>query len=375
VTRSLALIYLASFGAMVNFNLMLGVTPIFAVASGHGAFGGALATSVFMFSTVAAEVVTTRVMARLGGQRVLAIGLALLCVPALALLVDGSLALIIAVCIVRGVGFALVLISGASMVAALAPEGKRGEGIGIYGIVVGVPAIFALPFGVGLVEQLGFAPLFIVSGAIGALAVVVALVPLPAGDIAEVHGMLRVLRSPGVARLAIIFSATTLASGLLLTYLPIAAGSTFTSAVAALALLVIQLTATIARWFAGRYGDRHDAWRLLLPAAGVIVVGLLVMLFAPQLVILGAAVFGLGFGVLQNCTLHLMFESTGPAGYGASSAIWNIAYDVGLGVGALSFGLLGADYALGVSVALVAIAAIAVVRRSGSSASNHVTEG
>jgi predicted MFS family arabinose efflux permease len=375
VNRSLGLIYLTSFGAMISFYLMLGITPIFAVANGHGSFGGALTTSVFMFATVAAELVTTRVMSRLGNQRALALGVLLLCVPALALLLNGSLALILVVCIVRGAGFALVIIASAAMVAALAPEGKRGEGLGIYGVVVGVPSTFALPFGVGLVEHLGFAPLLIVSGALGLLGVLVALVPLPSSEVHEVHGMLRALRQAGVLRLAIVFSATTLASGLLLTYLPIAAGAGFTSAVAALALLAVQLSATIARWVAGRFADRHDARLLLLPAMALILGALLVILFAPSLVIVGTAIFGTGFGLLQNASLHLMFESSGPAGYGASSAIWNIAYDVGLGTGALVFGLLGADYALGVSVALVAIAAIAVVRRSGSSASSQHAPG
>ena len=104
-------------------------------------------------------------------------------------------------------------------------------------------------------------------------------------------------------------------------------------------------------------------------------VGLLVILLAPSVVILGAALFGIGFGILQNTSLHLMFETAGPNGYGAASAIWNVAYDAGLSIGALAFGLLGADYALGVSAALVAIASIAVVRRIGSSASSQHTPG
>jgi predicted MFS family arabinose efflux permease len=375
VTRSLGLIYLTSFGSMISFYLMLGVTPIFAVANGHGSFGGALSTSVFMFATVAAELVTTRVMGRLGNQRALGLGAVLLCVPSLVLLLDGSLATILIVCIVRGAGFALVIIASAAMVAALAPEGKRGQGLGIYGVVVGVPSTFALPFGVALVEHLGFAPLLVISGALGMLGVLVVVVRLPASTVEEVHGMLRALRAPGVLRLAIVFSATTLASGLLLTYLPIAAGAGFSSGVAALALLAVQLSATVTRLLAGRFADRRDARLLLLPAMALIFVALLVILFAPHLVILGTAIFGAGFGLLQNASLHLMFESTGPAGYGASSAIWNIAYDIGLGTGALVFGLLGADYALGVSVALVAIAAIAAVRRSGSSASSQHTPG
>ncbi len=375
MNRSLLLVYIASFAGLATFNLMLGVTPIFTVANGHGDFGGAMSTAVFMLSTVAFDLLITRVMTAIGGQRTLALGVVLLGVPAIAFLFNGSLAVILAVSVLRGAGLALVVVAGAAMVAALATEGKRGEGIGLYGVVIGVSAIIALPFGVALVEHLGFTPIFLFAGISGLLGLLVAIVPLPVTPVDEVHGMLRALRLPGILRLSIMFAAATLASGLLITYLPIAAGNGFTSATAALALLAIQLTSTVSRLVAGRIADRRDPHALLLPGLGITVAGLLVVLLAPSIVVVGAALFGVGFGVLQNTSLHLMFETAGPSGYGAASAIWNVAYDAGLFLGALAFGLLGADYALGVSAALVAIASIAVIRRSGSSASSQHTPG
>lgn len=375
MNRSLGLVYLTSFGANISFYLMLGVTPIFTLAAGHGTFAAAATTSIFMFATVAAELLTTRVMRRIGSQRTLALGIVLLCLPAAALLVDDSLGVILAVCIVRGVGFAFVIIAAAAMVAALAPAGKRGQSLGIYGVALGIPSTFALPAGVGLVDQVGFANLLTVSALLALFGVLMWVVPLPASTVDDVHGMVQALRSPNVLRLAIVFSTTTLASGLLLTYLPIAAGAGFSHAVAALALFAVQLSSTVSRLLAGRFADRRDGRVLLLPGIVLIIVGVLVVLLAPPLVILATTIFGFGFGILQNTTLHLMMESTGPAGYDASSAVWNIAYDVGLGIGALVFGLLGAGYALGASAALVAIAAIAVVTRSGSSASSQHTPG
>lgn len=375
VNRALLLVYLVSFGGLTTFNLMLGVTPIFTVAQGHGDFGGAMSTAVFMLSTVVFDLVVTRVMAVIGGQRTLALGVALLGLPVLVFLLNGSLAVILAVSVLRGAGLALVVVAGAAMVAAFAADGKRGEGIGLYGVVIGAAAIIALPFGVALVEHLGFTPIFLFAGVTGALGLLVAVIPLPSTRTDEVHGLLAALRLPGILRLSVMFAAATLASGLLVTYLPIAAGSGFSSATAALALLAIQVTSTATRWVAGRYADRRDARRLLLPGLAITVGGLLVVLLAPSLVIAGAAVFGIGFGVLQNTSLHLMFETAGPSGYGAASAIWNVAYDAGLSLGALAFGLLGADYALGVSAALVAIASIAVVSRRGSSASSQHTPG
>jgi predicted MFS family arabinose efflux permease len=50
--------------------------------------------------------------------------------------------------------------------------------------------------------------------------------------------------------------------------------------------------------------------------------------------------FGAGFGVTQNASLALMFDRVSPSGYDAASALWSLAYDGGLGLGAAGFGVL-----------------------------------
>ena len=50
--------------------------------------------------------------------------------------------------------------------------------------------------------------------------------------------------------------------------------------------------------------------------------------------------FGAGFGATQNVTLALMMDRSQPHEYGRTSALWNLAYDGGFGVGAIGLGLL-----------------------------------
>jgi hypothetical protein len=42
----------------------------------------------------------------------------------------------------------------------------------------------------------------------------------------------------------------------------------------------------------------------------------------------------MGFGVTQNATQTLMYDRVAESGYGAVSAVWNLAYDGGMGLGA-----------------------------------------
>lgn len=82
----------------------------------------------------------------------------------------------------------------------------------------------------------------------------------------------------------------------------------------------------------------------------------LVLVGTPIAVLAGMALFGVGFGVSQNASLNLMFNRVSSAGYGAVSALWNLAYDAGMGLGAAGYGVLAAQ--TGYPVAFVVTGAL-----------------
>jgi predicted MFS family arabinose efflux permease len=132
---------------------------------------------------------------------------------------------------------------------------------------------------------------------------------------------------------------------------------------AAFALLAQAATATLARWWAGQYGDRRGPAALLVPAvlaAGIGVLAL-VAIASPAAAVAGMLLFGAGFGVAQNATLSLMFERVPPSGYGTVSAMWNMAYDAGLGVGAAGFGVVAARTGYPLAFALTAALVLAAL--------------
>jgi len=161
-----------------------------------------------------------------------------------------------------------------------------------------------------------------------------------------------------------------MAVGIVVTFLPLAV--TRTSAdVAALALLVQPAAAIGGRWLAGRYGDRHGPARLLAPGVLLAAAGMLTLSLAayPAAVIAGAAVFGAGFGITQNASLVLMYDRSPESYVSAVGALWNLAYDGGMGVGAAGFGLLVVHTGYPVAFALTAAllpAGLAGTRTAGT---------
>jgi predicted MFS family arabinose efflux permease len=368
VNRPLLLVFMASFGAMAGFFLLLSVVPLYAESVGAGGVGAGLATGALMATTVAGELAVPRLLARFGHRAVLAVGLVLLGAPALALPAATTLPAILAVNLTRGLGFAVCVVVGGALVAALVPPERRGEGLGLYGIVVGMPGVAFLPLGVWLVDQAGY-PVVFVAGAVATLAGLVVVPGLPGRrpTADPPVGVVAGLRTPALIRPAVTFAATAMAAGVVVTFLPLAV-TEGPEGLVPLALFVQAAVVTAGRWWAGGYGDRHGPARLLVPgvvatAAGI---GALVLVDRPAVVLAAMALFGSGFGVIQNASMATMLNRVAPSAYGTVSAIWNLAYDLGMGVGAFGFGLVAARTgyppAFAVTAAIVLVALVPVAR-------------
>jgi MFS family permease len=341
ISPALLLRFVSIIASSVSFYLPLAVMPLFADASGsHG--GAGLANGALLLATVAGELVTPRFVARVGYRWALGAGLTLLGAPALLLLTFSSFPMILLVGGLRGLGFAVTVVAGGALTAALIPDERRGEGLALVGLVGGVPSLVALPFGVWAANHWGFGIVFVIT-AVAPLAAIVTLPGLPGckPTARGQHGVLSGLRNRAIMRPATIFAASASAAGVVVTFLPLAMAHR-ASWVAPAALFLQPTAATLGRWVAGRLGDHGGQTRLLVPSVTLAVIGMAAMAITASapIVVAGAATFGVGFGVLQNASLSLMYARVPKSGYGAVSAIWNAGYDVGMAAGAIGVGVL-----------------------------------
>jgi predicted MFS family arabinose efflux permease len=376
ISGPLALVFLSTFGALAGFYLLLSVTPRYAAAAGSGSAGAGLVTGVLLLGTVAAELAAPVLMKRFTHRTLLVAGAVLLGAPTLALLARGSMAVIVTVSVIRGFGFGLSTVLGGALTAMLLPPQRRGEGLGLYGVVDTVPGVVALPAGLWLAGHYGM-PLVVVLTAAAALVPLVAFpwLPAAAGRGADDHGaagdrpadrgpadrgpaergaaergaaeaptehpvgLLDGLRHAGQLRPSLIFATSTVAAGVVVSFLPLASG--VSSNVAAAGLLAQALAATLGTWWAGRYGDRRGHARLLAPGLAIASLGMTAMIWPalPAAVIVGMCLFGTGFGILQNATFVMMIDRMPASGLGTASALWSLAYDAGYGAGPAVFGL------------------------------------
>jgi predicted MFS family arabinose efflux permease len=386
LTRPLLVRFVSIAGSATSFYLLLSCVPLYARSAGASASLAGLATSALTLASVAAYLVAPRLMARYGYRLVLAGGLLALGLPALALALSANIAVIMTGCVIRGIGFAFTCVAGGTISVALLPPGRRGEGLALVGFVSGVPAVATLPLGVWLAAHVGFRPV-LVAGGVAALAGLASVPWLPRSGTVLAHqaadrplGVVAIVRDPALLRTAVMFAATTMAVGIIVTFLPMAVPRSAADTAAA-ALLTEAAAAIGGRWLAGRHGDRHGAARLLVPgillaAAGTLVLALaaapaIVPAAVPVAALAGAALFGTGFGMTQNASQTLMYEGVPEPGYGAVSAVWNLAYDGGMGLGAAGFGVLAAGTGYPGAFALTAVVpllALTAARRGAGKA-------
>ena len=401
VTRPFALACGAALANLTAFYLPLSVVPARAVAAGAPDGAAGLVTAALMLGGVLAECVAPRLMARFGDRAVLATGLlllggaALLLVPAVDVVSAGL------VCVLRGLGFGFAVVVTGALVTRHVPAARRGEGLAVAGVAACVPAVAALPAGVWLVDICGPDVVFVVAAVValvGALAPLAlgrsagsarssaksataaavaepyaaaaagaaSVVAVPESAAAAAPGLVALARIPVQRRSAVLFAATTVAAGVVVAYLPLAA----TGPAVALGLFVQALAATAARYGAGRWGDRHGHARLVGPGLAACGLGMVLLLGVDQPAVLLAAmaVFGTGFGVAQSATYAVMVERAPAAGDGAVSALWNLAYDLGYGVGPLAFAVVVGASGYPAAFAftgLVVLAGLRAARRTG----------
>jgi predicted MFS family arabinose efflux permease len=340
-----------------SYWLTLASLPAYAVAGGAGETIAGTVTAAFLVTTIVVQSMVPALTARFGAGAVLGAGLVALGAPSPLYALGNGLGWLVWISVLRGAGFGVLTVLGSLLAVQVAPRIQRGEAVGLYGLAIAVPNLIAVPAGVALVLHghptwlawLGACPLLV-------LPFVPGVVHAAVDDRAE-HP------PPGAGRRAaraaltpsLVLLVVTLAGGGLVTFLPIERPD---GALATVALLVFGATGALFRWQAGLLADRSGS-RLLLPGGLVVgAVGLVAVAAglhaADAAVLVGAAVFGVGYGTVQNLTLLAAFTRAGAGGGSAASAMWNASFDAGTALGAIALGAVAAGIGLGWTYVAVA---------------------
>lgn len=348
--------------AMSGFYLLLSAVPAHSAALG-GDFAAGLATSMLMATTIAGELCAPRIIAWLGRRTAMIAALLVLALPAPASFSE-SLMLVLLACAARGLGLGVLLVAACGLAATLAPPSRRAEAMGVYGLASAIPAILCVPLGPWALAQLG-------PGAIGLLAAGVTLLGLACLVALPRHGAQseqaahsrRLPSLRGAAWPAVGIALGAIVIGATVTFLPLAHKEIGTGTTM-LALLLQGLGSAVARWASGRPVDRHGPQGAMTVGLALAVGAILALAFEGSAAVLaGMTLSGIAFGIVQTASLAQLLERAPADQADGASALWNAAYDAGLGLGGFVLGTLAATsgYAAAFAITGGGIAAVALL--------------
>lgn len=361
---SLAVLLIVTFLAFLNYASLLPVVPMWASSGGAASMVVGATTGVMMGATVLTQLAAPVLFRLFRLRLMLIVGAILLGVPTPLYILSEEVTWVLSITAVRGMGFALVVISGATLVAELFQKGRLASAASLYGTAAALPNLAALAGGVWLADTWGFSVVFWVAGAACLLAAIVSIrLPARARGTFNLPSLSSV-RHIGAPMVPLVLTAS--AFGAATTFLPVSG-----PAVSAVtwALLTASTALVLGRLGAGFVGDRIGAGRMLIASLILAAVGLALISQAlgdsPALLLTGAALLGAGFGICQNDSFVTTVQRLGPARTATASTLWNMAYDGGLGLGAVALGWIigSAGYAGAFLVMALGIAILGLITR------------
>ncbi len=348
--------------AMNSYYLLLSAVPAH-IATLGGDFAAGLATSTLMATTIVGELYAVRVMGRIGRGPALTSALLALATSSLWSLSD-SILMVLLSCAIRGVGVGVLLVAAGGLAAKIAPPARRAEAMGIYGVASATPAILCIPLGPWALSHWGPWPIALAAAALAmAGTICIALLPRSSESPQVLSGTNHLPAFWDAAWPTTTLAFGAIAIGAAVTFLPLAHRELSTGTIM-LALLLQGLTSAAARWGSGRFVDRSGPEGAMIGGIALTAFATLLLAFHGDIaVIAGMVLSGAAFGVLQTASLAQLLSRTTASEVDGASALWNAAYDAGLGLGGFAIGILAtiSGYPAAFAMTGVGVATLALI--------------
>lgn len=372
LTRDFILTCCGGFVLFSSFLLLLAILPLYLKndLGGSDAEVG-LIIGVFAFAALFPRPFIGREIDRGGSKRFLIAGALIFIVSSLLYLVATTIPLLMGVRVLHGLGMACFHTAAFTFIAELAPPSRRGEAMGIWGMMSTIATAIAPYGGLLLRDASGDNVVFVTGAGFAASALVLIwFVREPSREVAAPGSNTGGLIEPSVFMPASIVLLVTLVYGATQSFILLYADERGIGA-KGLYFTAFAIAVFLSRLFGGRLADRRGRWAVIMPALVMMVAAMAILSVASNLalLLLVGALFGLAFGAAQPALTALAIDLVAPARRGAGMATFTSAFEAGIGSGSIVMGIVAAQAGYSTMFAICAIfPAIAVVLglRNGS---------
>lgn len=325
------------------FFLLLPAIPIYIkeIAGDESQVG--LAMGVFSISSVLTRLFAGRQSDR-QGKKYLVLGGLLLCAGATVLYsVWSNMLPLYLLRFAHGAGWGITTTAGAAVVADLAPNSRRGEAMGYYGIFSTATLSLSPLVAAWVLVSQGVGTVFVASAVLSIVAAVAALAM--AEPKTGSASLIDPLKSALVSRKALFPSGIVFMLGIsyagLMTFMPLFTRERHLGN-EGLFYTVFAVVMLATRPIGGALSDRRGRGFVIVPSlvAMSIALALLVVTWDQWALVAVAALTGIGFGGVQPTLMALTVDCAGAHERGAAMGTFTAAFDLGIGAGSVAMGVI-----------------------------------
>ncbi|MFC5733198.1 MFS transporter [Cytobacillus gottheilii] len=340
-TKDFIFICLANFFVFLGFQMTLPTLPLFVEELGGNDQLIGIVVGIFTFSALLLRPYAGHALETKGRRYVYIIGLAIFVLSVGSFGFAASLTLLLVIRIIQGIGWGFSTTASGTIATDIIPAKRRGEGMGYYGLSGNIALAFGPTLGLAFVGVLSFQQLFLICGALGLTALLLAgninYKKVEEQPVTEKRKWDVYEKSALQPSLLLFFITVTF--GGIASFLPIYAAQSNVTGIEWYFLLY-AVALLVSRTFAGRLYDQKGHRAVFIPGALLIIAAMGLLAWLPNSLILYAAavLYGLGFGTVQPALQAWSVKEAPANRRGMANATFFSFFDLGVGIGAITFG-------------------------------------
>lgn len=357
-TRDFVFVCLANFFVFLGFQMTLPTLPLFVKELGGSDQLIGIIVGIFTFSALLFRPYAGHALETKGRRFVYMLGLAVFVLSIGAFAVVTSIFFLLVVRIVQGVGWGFSTTASGTIATDLIPPKRLGEGMGYFGLSGNLALALGPTLGLALVGIISFKSLFLIIAATGVISLLLAskirYKKVEASPYKSTTVKFDIFEKTAIKPSVLLFFITVTFGGIA-SFLPLYATQKGIAGIE-LYFLVYAVFLLVSRTFAGRIYDQKGHTYVFPPGAVLIFIAMILLAWLPNttVMLIAAGLYGLGFGSVQPALQAWAMESATENRKGMANATFFSFFDLGVGIGAITFGQLA--YMYGYSVIYIASA-------------------
>ncbi|MFK3959000.1 MFS transporter [Pseudalkalibacillus hwajinpoensis] len=345
-TRDFIFICMANFFIFAGFQMTLPTLPLFVNKLGGSDQLIGFVVGIFTLSALLIRPWSGHVLESLGRRIIFLIGLIVFVISVGSYAFTGSLILLFLMRVVQGLGWGMSTTAVGTIATDLIPQKRRGEGMGYFGLAGNLAMAFGPALGLFLIALYGFQTMFLTAASAGLLSFIIAafIRYKPANKTPVEKKKWDIFEKTALMPSILLFFITMVFGGIA-TFLPLYAEQLGIDGIEWY-FVVFAVSLMLVRAFAGRIYDRKGHKAIFLPGAFLILMAMIdLTLLANQfMLILAAVLFGIGFGSVQPALQAWAVNEAPLHRKGMANATFFSFFDLGVGLGAMFFGLIASTF-------------------------------